>query len=268
MSLITEWFRDVNKKYLIGGVLVFLVLVIGLFYVMSGGDAEDGGVSPDGEFPLVSGGGPVDLGLVEESVAATVAALQPTPTPTPPPDIAATLRAEIFSGQMDRLVLSPLDSAGSRTPYLSEAEIDYFDDLGARLWVYTKVWLHVRNVMFVDPSDWSLEDVERDVAQARALLRDVSERRSPPGDVSEIVVTYGRTVEEGMSELGHAVTLLEKVLDILGGDSGEGAAVPGDRQEILRLVRDVEDSLDAFDRAMSAYGCSICGELFRQEGGG
>ena len=37
-----------------------------------------------------------------------------------------------------------------------------------------------------------------------------------------------------------------------------------EREELLRISRDVEGFMAGFDDAMSAYGCSVCGELFRR----
>ena len=269
MKMLVEWVSEANKKVLIGGAAVLAVLVFGLAFVMMGGEEEpvEGVAESEGSFvPALA---PMDQAAIDQSVSATVAALQPTPTVTPPPDVAATLRAEIFSGRMDRLVLNPLDTVEERNPYLNRSELEYLEDLGARLWVYTKVWLHVRDVVFEDPSEWSLEVVERNLEKARMLLNGVAGRRSPSGgEVGKVVVAYGQTIEEGMSEIGHSVTLLGEAFEVLSEVDPDRPLSRDERQELVLIVREVEDSLEAFDRAMSVYGCSVCGELFRQAGGG
>ena len=265
-----DWFAEANKMVLAAGAVVFLVLVIGLLVVVRGG----GGQPADGsgeESPLLAetGTGVVDdESVIAERVAATMEAMQPAPTVTPTPDIAATLQAELFANRMDRLVLSPLDRRGERNPYLNEDELEYLTGLGDRLWVYTKVWLHVRELLSVDPVKWTLEFVEGEVRQASALLGSVTERRSPSSaEVGEVVLVYGQTIEEGMSEVGQAVTLLEEAVRVLGeADEGEPLSAGG-RQSLTVIVRAVEDGMDGFDRAMSSYGCSICGELFRHRRG-
>ena len=269
MKMLVEWVSEANKKVLIGGAAVLAVLVLGLAFVMMGGDEEPVEGLAEAEGSFVPALAPMDQVAIDQSVSATVAALQPTPTVTPPPDVAATLQAEIFSSRMDRLVLNPLDTVEERNPYLTRSELEYLEDLGARLWVYTKVWLHVRDVVFVDPSEWSLEVVERDLVKARLLLSGVAGRRSPSGgEVGKVVVAYGQTIEEGMSKVGHSVSLLEEALDVLADVDPERPLSRDERQELVLIVREVEDSLEGFDRAMSAYGCSVCGELFRQVGGG
>lgn len=254
VSALLDRLPQVKPKVLFIGASLFLLLVILLGYVLFSGGPEE----PPAPVPVL-----FDESEVAGRVEATVAAMEPTPTPTPLPDIAATLQAQLFPGKGERLVLNPLDSAGERNPYLNAEELDYLAGLGDRLWAHTGAWLHLRQVLFPGPGEWSPQAAEPDVAQARELLDSVPERgASPSSQVGEVVSAYGRTVEEGMSRVRAAVSLLESAV-LLASTAKEEPLTPEDQEKLRQIFRDAQDSLEAFNRAMSAYGCSICGELFR-----
>jgi hypothetical protein len=241
------------------------------------GEGGGGGVQAAFSEPAVSAGpvGP-DGGLLPEQrderialmVAATVEAMAtpvPPPTPTPTPDIAATLQAELARNRElapPVVLLNPLDLETDRDPYLTPGELDYFWKLGPRLWVYTQVWLHVQKVLSVDSSEWNSDLLGYDVEVARELLGSAPERPmlSSSGDVDPLVQAYADSVESGMARVGEAVSRLSEAVEIL---AGEEVGHP-EREELLRASRDVEGLLAGFDEAMSAYSCSVCGELFRR----
>ncbi len=267
----------------VGLVVALFVGVVGWFFLLRedagnyGEGSGDGGGQAALSEPAVSAGpvGP-EGGLLPEqldqmiafSVAETIEAMAtpvPPPTPTPTPDIAATLQAELTRNRAlapPVVLLNPLDLATDRDPYLTPGELDYFRKLGSRLWVYTQVWLHLQKVLSVDSSEWDSDLLEYDVEVARELLSSAPERPmlSSSGDVDPLVKAYTDSVESGMAGVREAVSRLSEAAEIL---AGEEVGHP-EREELLRASRDVEGLLAGFDEAMSAYGCSVCGELFRR----
>ena len=82
------------------------------------------------------------------------------------------------------------------------------------------------------------------------------------GEVDPVVRSYADTIEAGMKGVSQAVVRLAEAKSILE----EEEVGPLERSKLIRLSREVEYLLDEFDGAMSAYGCSVCGELFRWAG--
>ena len=81
-------------------------------------------------------------------------------------------------------------------------------------------------------------------------------------EVDPVVRSYADSIEAGMSGVSQAVIRLADARSILGAEE----VGPLERSKLIRLSREVEYLLDEFDAAMSAYGCSVCGELFRWAG--
>ena len=287
---ITRLDRRIGIVIVIVIVTVILSLVLWLVTSLMGGDGsagegtggvEDwmqplpGELGPDGQpiIPLAGELGPdgqpiVSLAeLVAQAVAATIEAM-PTPTPAPTPDIAAILQAELALNR-ERvgpvLMLNPLDLEMNRDPYLTSDELRYFRELGPRLWIYTRVWLHLQEALSVDISEWDFSVLEYDLGRAQALLESAPDRprfgrgSSRDKPVDPLVRAYADIIETGMTSVREAVARLSDAEDILAGPVGHP-----ERDELLRIARDVEDLLAGFDDAMSAYGCSVCGELFRR----
>ena len=261
----------------VGVVLVLLISVP--FFLMSGGDEngdENGDVVDDAflipleDAPLVPGGLalPSQEELVAFSVAATIAAIPTeTPVPTPTPNVAATLQAQLSFNREQAppvIALNPLDSDGSRDPYLTSVELEFFRDLGPRLWVYTQVWFHVRQIIAVEVSEWEAGVFGEDLEWAQMVLATAPDRSgySGMGEVDPVVRSYADTIEAGMKGVSQAVVRLGEAKSILE----EEEVGPLERSKLIRLSREVEYLLDEFDGAMSAYGCSVCGELFRWAG--
>lgn len=250
-----------RNNIIIGAVAVVVILiavVIGGTVLLGRGDGEE-------ELPPV---------LYEESeillrVQQTVEALGPTPTPTPTPDVAATLQAELEYNrrQVSRIVqLSPLDSKEVKNPYLEVREIEYLSGMGPVLWNYVQVWMHMRQVLSVDISEWSLGLLEYHLGVSSGILDATPSVEHPgSGDVGEVVRAYIARLVEGTYGVERGVVRLEHALDILSRvESGVGMDLEFvDREELGQIARDVRVDLAVFDDSMSKYGCSICGELFR-----
>ena len=218
------------------------------------------GVGPDGQLAPPAA-------LVAQAVAATIEAM-PTPTPLPTPDIASTLQAEMFRNRElapPVVVLNPLDRQVDRNPYLTPSELRYFRELGPRLWAYTRVWLHLQRVLSVDVAEWDPDLLEHDLGSAQAALETAPDApplsSGHPDDVVDpLVRAYADSIEEGIVGVRQAVARLSDAERVLVGEVGHS-----ERDLLLRISREVEDFLSKFDAAMSAYGCSVCGELFRRE---
>ena len=206
---------------------------------------------------------------VARGVEATIEAI-PTPTPLPTPDIASTLQVEM---ELNRgrvgpvVVLNPLDLELDREPYLTPAELRYFRELGPRLWDYTQVWFHLKRVLSVDIAAWDPAVLQHDLGSAQVILESAPPRtrlesgyRSRDDDIDPVVQAYAESIEAGMTGLREAVARLSDAEVILSG----GEVGHEEREELLRISRDVEGFMSGFDDAMSAYGCSVCGELFRR----
>ena len=276
VARVTQLDRRVGLA-VVGVVLVLLISVP--FFLMSGGDEngdENGDVVDDAflipleDAPLVPGGLalPSQEELVAFSVAATIEAIPTeTPVPTPTPNVAATLQAQLSFNREQAppvIALNPLDSDGSRDPYLTSVELEFFRDLGPRLWVYTQVWFHVRQIIAVEVSEWDAGVFGEDLEWAQTVLASAPDRSgySGMGEVDPVVRSYADTIEAGMKGVSQAVVRLAEAKSILE----EEEVGPLERSKLIRISREVEYLLDEFDGAMSAYGCSVCGELFRWAG--
>ena len=276
VARVTQLDRRVGLA-VVGVVLVLFISVP--FFLMSGGDEngdENGDVVDDAflipleDAPLVPGGLalPSQEELVAFSVAATIAAIPTeTPVPTPTPNVAATLQAQLAFNREQAppvIALNPLDSDGSRDPYLTSVELEFFRDLGPRLWVYTQVWFHVRQIIAVEVSEWDAGVFGEDLEWAQTVLASAPDRSgySGMGEVDPVVRSYADTIEAGMKGVSQAVVRLAEAKSILE----EEEVGPLERSKLIRISREVEYLLDEFDGAMSAYGCSVCGELFRWAG--
>ena len=277
-----------------GGVLAVLVFgFVYLVFIKGGDDAPGGTMDLSGQIDFSAladagggsgdGGGSADAAaavpvmleesVVAERVAATVEAMGPreTPVPTPTPNIAATLQAELNANrsESDRILkLDPLSSGEPRNPYLTERELDLLAGMGPALWSHTKAWLHVREVLSLGVGDWSSRFLGFHVFQAESYVADFADaghRGRGSDDVGEVVTAYARSLEEGMRGVRSSVASLRRAAAILErSESGAMVDLPfEEREQIARFARDAEEQLVDFDNAMSQYGCSVCGELFR-----
>ncbi len=243
--------------------IVPLLLIGGAVVLFSGGGDEEPELSPE------------DAALLQEAmfsesevdirVAATIEAI-PTPEPTPTPDIAATVAAERATSRGEvapEIRMSQLEARGGvLNPYLTADERRYLVDVGKRVWYYVKVWVHLREVTGVDISGWDAGDFQYQLSEAQLVLEAAPQLPQGDSDISDVVRDYVRELDDGMKEVREAVVRLSDA-EPLFAESGE---IPhGNYEDVQKILRDVGNHLEKFDAAMSRYGCSICGELFRLE---
>ena len=284
LNRVIEPLRSLSGRSLVFigiGLAILLVIVVAGLTMLGGGDASS--VDPlsqqmvfdNGDAGLVEGTPGVDpllsASVVEQRVAATIEAMTPTatPVPSPTPDIPATFEAQMEErrARAERVLqLHPLDQDIQRNPYLNDAELSFLSDLGGVLWSNTKAWMHVRRVLFLDVGDWSYEVLDFHVSEADLFVVEGRERRtSRDYELGDIVAAYGRVVQEGVAGVGDAVESLKEARTILAdSETGLGTDLPfEDRERLRQLSREAEKAIGEFDDAMSRYGCSVCGELFR-----
>jgi hypothetical protein len=298
-----DFIFDMNRVVLfgvVGGVLAVCLFAFVYLVFIKGGDetpggtmdlsgqidfsaladsGAGGGAGPGGAAGPAAGPVMLEESVVAERVAATVEAMGPreTPVPTPTPDIAATLQAELNANrsESDRILkLDPLSSGEPRNPYLTQRELERLAGMGPALWSHTKAWLHVREVLSLGVGDWSSRFLGYHVFQAESYVSDFAEARGRRGrgsdDVGKVVAAYALSLEEGMQSVRSSVASLRRAAAILErSESGAMVDLPfEEREQIARLAREAEEQLVDFDNAMSQYGCSVCGELFRLREGG
>ena len=285
-----------NKKILIPVAGLLAIIVLGVGWIMltgSSSEAETGtGLDAesvelidwgDGSGGNGAGGGGAD---VEAAVAATIAAMSPTATPAPTPDIAATLQAELAANRADAGPLlggDALSQGFGRNPYLNPVEFDYFQSLGDQMWVL------LSDVLLYETDQWSVDLLALSTEKIRRVLVGEIERgRSIPGEGSNAVVQqYAEQLEQGFADLRDAALQLEAAQTYLtekereyeedfkekaraaGADPDQLPVPPyvltgEDRGRLATYRRDINAGLESYHQAMSRYGCSVCGELFRQ----
>ena len=244
----------------------------------SGGDTGGGGSADAGENGG-SGGASVssagELAAVEDAVAATIEAMFPTEEPTLAPDYVATLEAGLHRSRAgsNPLSLSPLDPSRDKGGGLTEAEIELLGQYGVYFWDMLQAWVVVRSVLFSrEVYDWERRWLEEQVELVRWLM---PERgfwtnqggRSAEG-VGDVVKAYldevrngEEAVRQSVSALDDAVTVFERAGVERFRDLG-----PEDAEEVYQLSFDADAGVHQLGSVMSAYGCSICGELYRASG--
>ena len=274
-SSIVERLARMNRLVGMGIVAGISVLLVAAGIFLTRGDDTSGDAPPEwmegvpGEPLLGPDGLPVvsNETLIAESVAATIEAL-PTETPMPTRDVGATLEAELAMNRQHVqpiIQMNPLDSnEGIRSPFLTPEELDYFRDFGPRLWIYTKVWFHLQRMISEDIGEWTAADIHHDLGESQVLIDTAPDRPRFPRDdsVGPIVRAYADSLESGFSGVRSAVARLADAEAILASGSLGNA----EREELIQVVRDMEEHLGEFDKIMSSYGCSVCGELLRMDG--
>ena len=274
MSGILETLFSLDRKVVIAGVLVILVLVAAGYFLTRDGEGGDGDDLVIDLEAAEAAGPVVDQASVDEAVAAALEAMIPTEVPTPTPDIAATLQAELDANreEVDRvLTLNPLDVESGRNPYLTPSELELMERLGERLWTYTRVWLYIQEVLYIPTSDWTLEGIESEVRRSQLLVENAPRRvrLRDLGEINDVVLEYVETIEFGIQGVEDSVRRLDDAVTLLREAESTGGWHQldlDDRSQLMHISRDVENSLQEFDEAMSSYGCSVCGELFRRDG--
>ena len=265
-----DWMETADRRKLLLGVAflvgVFVAIFVGLNMLVGGGDKKEA-VADDAvvEEPMLP------AAYVYEAVRATVEAYVPTPEPTPTPDVPATVQAELALNRRDAgavVVLNPLDLDKPRNPYLRDPELKYFEELGPFLWKGVKVWVLLDGFMRTDWEYWKAEDMEaflgsvfeHRLGESMADFEGAGER----DDLGREVSSYGSDLEGALLLLDSSVDQLVEAQEILVVVESSGTAFElGARLEVIE--GEVEDVLRHYNLVMEAYGCSICGELFRLE---
>ena len=238
----------------------------------TGGDAGSGDSSGsgDGLAPPPTAGPSVDE-QVADQVAATIEALAPTATPEPTPDLAATLEADLGRNRgnvMPGFAVNPMDSTQSRAPYLNQRELDYLSGLGEDVWIAVQSYFVLQDVMSEDFGTLSLSFLQEKLVLVNALLAGLSRMSdTPPGNVNEVVASYVLFVQGGVSSIHSAAGDLRAAVAVVEGAEVDSfleldqKALSDFRRSYLGIERGILD----FYGVMASYGCSVCGELFRQD---
>ena len=260
MNVILERLTQVDRRIgLAVAALLPIILAVVVMFVFFSGEEE----VPEEDLvaePMIP------ESEVDVRVAATIEAI-PTPEPTSTPDVAATVAAERATNRVEvapELRMSELEvRSGVLSPYLTGEERRYLAESGERIWHYVKIWVHLREVVSADVIDWELSKMEYQIAAAQLLLETSPEPDRDRSDgIGDVVRDYVESLEEGTAGVRSAVSRLADA-EVLFTESG-GVALES-HSDALQIVRDVEEHLADFEEAMSRYGCSICGELFRVE---
>lgn len=230
---------------------------------------------------------PAPGAVYDPGPAATIAALQaqvsalqaaPTEEPAEPldpeafptPDVAELVRAAVeedraAGGVSPVLQISPLDrNRSGRNPYLNAYEMDYFEAMGQHFWHYAKAWLILRNIMVLDVESWTPQLLAFELEALKNQLAPVQGREiTPDSQVSELVFTYGEQLQEGFVKIDESVEKLESAL-VTAVQAGGEPLTDSQRTSLYALRREILNNMEEYNRVMSSYGCSVCGELFRQ----
>ena len=290
---------------MVGVPVALLIVVVVGFRMMSGGGEGDSGsgdgslgtvMTFDDEVPASGGGsgsgdssgsgdtsgsgdglqaqappGPSVDERVAEQVAATMEAMAPTATPEPTPDLAATLEADLGRNRgssAPAFAVNPLDSTQSPAPYLNQRELDYLSSLGEDVWIAVQSYFVLQDVMSEDFGTLSLSFLQEKLALVNSLLAGLSRiLQDPPSDMNEVVVGYVQFVRSGVSSVHGAAGDLRAAVAVVEGAEVDSfleldpKALADFRRSYLGIERGILD----FYGVMASYGCSVCGELFRQD---
>ena len=200
---------------------------------------------------------------------------EPTPTPAPTPDIGATQIAvfEATREYQDRLQFGDPLETEERNPHLGEGERRYLRQAGRGIWQAVTAWVMLREVVYRDSEDWDRQDVSVKLALAKENLQSAAARLDTLQGVSEgvdpVVVGYVNRLRDAVVLLSAGRERLSQVYEQLWDAEGLPQELTVDERERLgALERRSRDELGEFSDLMSRYGCSICGEFFRQVGAG
>ncbi len=279
MKDLIEKLTSSGKRLIItagAGVSLLLVIVVGVM-MFSGSEPEDdllvdfgdgGDFSATGEFPL--------SGLsVEEQVEQTVSAMQPTETPAPTQDVGATLVAEQSATRVAMspvIPVNPLAPQAGLRPYLTEREVRSMSESGLAIWAATSMWLHLRQVVYRDVSEWGDKSVDIHMALAGTELQVLEARWERVREDVDDNDTIGEEVKAYILQLDDAVRSLRTVYRQLETTRALLKSVDGDlevaeREAVAQAKSEIGLGMDRFVQVMSRYGCAICGELVRKSGG-
>ena len=231
---------------------------------------EPGGVGGTGG--VVGGSG--DESAIADAVAATLAALRPTEVPTRAADYLATLQAGLGKARSEypNVALNPLDPSGGREFGLNETEMRVFQNVGSHFWEMLQAWVVVRSILESrDVYEWEHRWLAEELDLVGWMMPETG-RLSPDlweGDeVGEVVKAYLVEVREAEYAFRDAVSALNSAMGVFEKAGAERfVELDGEEQdEVWQFFFDAQSRAVELGSVMSAYGCSICGELYRRSG--
>lgn len=166
----------------------------------------------------------------------------------------------------------PSGSAGvnAGSVQLGLVSTSYLYGFGPPVWHMVRAEIGMRTVASQSLTAWDhvatgvrLKDIERDLAWADTLFDSIE----APELLPQRVRSYGESIAGARVELDEALDILEEVNGAYGEGHGWDEFSQGERERVSRLVtQSFYAEVDAFGGVMQAYGCAICGELYRNPG--
>ena len=216
-----------------------------------------------------------DDGRIADAVAATLEALQPTVVPTRAADYLGTLEAGLHRSRSEypSVSVNPLALGNERVGGLSESEMELFMQYGVYFWDVLQAWVVVRSVLQSREvhdweRDWLVEqmDLVGWLMPTAGTLMDLS--RQDDEEIGEVVRAYLGNVREAEYSFRDAMGSLNSALNVFERANADRfrELEPEEADEVWQLYFDAEKSALELGLVMSAYGCSICGELYRVSG--
>lgn len=287
--------------------LVLVAVCVSMVCTFTGGSSDDDllltfddepeAAGLEGETPADGADGDPALS-VEEQVEATVEARMAVQST---PEYSATLQAQMEASRPvagDSRVLGVLESEEERLPYLSPEDRDYLTGHGGYFWSLTQAWVNMRSILSYPIELWDYGWLSSEVRFMQELLDDVTaydQGLSVLKDegVGEVVLDYIGSVREARKGLSGSAVSIESSMRVFeesaaaGGRSCTGGEEqleeglpPGpaglgfqdlchaEREAIWALYTEASNQARQVNGAMSSYGCSICGEIFRASSSG
>ena len=252
---------------------------------VSGGDNAVGDAAAGGPVSGDSGGGETGDGggaaavsggesAIADAVEATLAALRPTEEPTKAADYLATLSAAVAQNRNEypSVALNPLDPAGGREMGLNEGEMRVFQSFGGHFWEMLQAWVVVRSILESrDVYDWDYAWLSDELDLVGWMMPE-SGRLSPEmwagDDIGEVVKAYLVEVREAEYSFRDAVNSLNSALAVFERAGAERFIELSQEEadQVWQYYFDAQSRAVDLGSVMSAYGCSICGELYRSSG--
>ena len=125
-------------------------------------------------------------------------------------------------------------------------------------------WLALRNIVLVDGDSWTPELMDYEGESLNSILAPVKGREiNPDSQARELVYVYGEQLQDGFLRVDESVERLKSAPVTVVQTVGEQMA-DAQRNSRIALRREIRQNPEEYHRVMSSYGCSVCGELFRQ----
>ena len=295
-----EWFRRRRRILMVAGLVGILAgVVLLLFMTVFSGSGDEGLAEADqGQSPAIEFGisdGPVSpdgVGGAGSVVVAGGIGVEGSDVSGQNGQVGIAPTSEAFSapwmlsaGSTDATSLQPWAQSGSnldqvplvsevgaesRSAPLSLVSASYLYRLGPPVWHMVRAEIAMRMVASQSLTTWDYEWTRvrlRDIKEQLRWVDDQFEELESPEAVSHRVEKYSESVMDGVDFLDEALDILEEVNQAYGDDEGWDDFTSGQRERVSRLVTQTfYAEVDAFGALMGTYGCSICGELYRNPG--